>query len=134
VNATRTNSSIGWRGWTTALSLIAVGAVALAVEAAAGNLASGLGWFAALAGFGLLLGLGGRYRAVRVARGDGGDEREDLIELKTMAAVGTVVVTALAAAVLAELLREGDPAPYAWILAVGGVTYVGAWAWLRRRS
>ena len=51
-----------------------------------------------------------------------------------MAFAGTVLVTALTGAVLAALLQGDDPSPYTWILAAGGVAFVGAWAWLRRRS
>lgn len=134
MTARRTTRPVGWRGWSTALSLVAVGAVALAVEAADGDVLAGLGWFAVLGGLAAVLVLGGRYDAVRLARGDGGDERETHIETQAMAVVGTVLVTALTTALLVELLQGDDPAPYSWIMAVGGVTYVAAWAWLRRRS
>jgi hypothetical protein len=125
---------MGWRGWTTALSLTAVGAVALAVEAADGDLAIGLVWFAVLVGLGAVLALGGRYETVRAARGEGGDEREALNELRAMAAVGTVLVAALIAAILVDLLQGDDPRTYTWILAAGGTTYAVAWAWLRWRA
>lgn len=125
---------MGWRGWSVALGLVAVGAVALGVEAADGDLGVGLLWFALLGGAGVLLALGGRFEMVRVARGDGGDERDTQIELRVMAAVGTVLVTALTAALLVELIRDGDPSRYTWILAIGGATYAVAWTWLRSRS
>ena len=100
---------MGWSGWATVLSLVAIGAVALAVEAADGDLAIGLVWFAVLGGLGALLAFGGRFESVRVARGDGGDERDTLIERTAMAAAGTVLVIALTTALVVELVRDGDP-------------------------
>ena len=120
------------RTWTPALSLVAIGGIVLAAEAADGDVASGLGWFAALAILGAILAFGARYEAVRTARGEGGDERDELIETRAMAFAGTVLVTALTGAVLAALLQGDDPSPYTWILAAGGVAFVGAWAWLWR--
>ena len=125
---------MGWSGWATTLSLVAIGAVALGVEAADGDLAAGLVWFGILGGLGALLAFGGRFESVRVARGDGGDERDTLIERTAMAVTGTVLVIALTAALVVELVRDGDPDRYFPILAVGGVTYAAVWTWLRWRS
>jgi hypothetical protein len=125
---------MGWSGWATTLSLVAIGAVALGVETADGDLAAGLVWFGILGGLGALLAVGGRFESVRVARGDGGDERDTLIERTAMAVTGTVLVIALTAALVVELVRDGDPSRYFPILAVGGVTYAAAWTWLRWRS
>ena len=97
-------------------------------------LASGLGWFAVLAGLGAALALAGRFEGVRAARGEGGDERDELIDLRAMAVAGAVLVTGLTGGLLVALLQGDGSSPYSWILAAGGLAYVGAWAWLRRRS
>ena len=79
-------------------------------------------------------GVGGRFEAVRQARGEGGDERDQMIDSRAMAFAGIVLVVALTGAVLAELVQGDSALPYVPILAVGGAAYVVAWAWLRWRS
>ena len=56
------------RAWTVPLSLAAIGVIVLIAEAVDGDVASGLGWFAVLAGLGAALALGGRFEGVRAAR------------------------------------------------------------------
>ena len=113
---------------------VALGAVILVAEAADDDLASGLGWFAVLAAVGALLAFGGRFQAVREARGDGEDEREAMIGSRAMAAAGTAMILALTGATVFELARGDSPTPYAWVLAVGGATYAVALLALRRYS
>ena len=113
---------------------VALGAVILVAEAADDDLASGLGWFAVLAAVGALLAFGGRFQAVRDARGDGEDEREAMIGSRAMAAAGTAMILALTGAIVFELARGDSPSPYVWVLAVGGATYAVALLALRRYS
>ncbi len=120
--------------WAVPLSGIALGAILLGAEAADGDWVAGLVWFALLAVPAALLLLGGRFEAVRQARGEGGDEREVMIDQRAMAFAGIVLVVALTGAVLVELVQGDNPLPYVPILAVGGAAYVAAWAWLRWRS
>jgi hypothetical protein len=120
--------------WLMPLVPVALGAVILVAEAADDDLASGLGWFAVLAAVGALLAFGGRFQAVRDARGDGEDEREAMIGSRAMAAAGTAMILVLTGAVVFELARGESPTAYVWVLAVGGATYALALLALRRYS
>jgi hypothetical protein len=130
----RAGDRMSGRPWAVPLSLVGIGAIVLAAEAADGDWAAGLVWFAVLAGTAALLAFGGRSEAVRLARGDGADEREALIDQRAMAFAGGVLVTALTGALLVEVIQDDDPGAYVWILAVGGAAYAAAWLWLRWRS
>jgi hypothetical protein len=125
----------GWRSWwLMALIPVGLGAVVLAAEATDGELASGLVWFAVMAGFGALLALGGRFDAIRQARGDTEDERDAMINLRAMAAAGQVMIVALTGCIVFALARGDDPSPYTQLMAVGGACYGVALLVLRRRS
>ena len=65
-----------------------------------------------LAGLGAALALGGRFEGVRAARGEGGDERDELIDLRAMAGAGAVLVTALTGGLVVALLQGDGPRPY----------------------
>jgi hypothetical protein len=122
------------QSWAVPLSGLALGAILLGAEAADGDWVAGLVWFALLAVPAALLLLGGRFEAVRQARGEGGDEREQLIDQRAMAFTGVVLVVALTGALLVELVQGDDPRAYVPVLAVGGLAYLAAWLWLRWRS
>jgi hypothetical protein len=77
--------------WLMPLFTLALGGVILVAEATDGDLAGGLGWFAVLAAVAALLAFGGRFQAVRDARGDSEDERDVLINSRAMAAAGSAV-------------------------------------------
>jgi hypothetical protein len=111
-----------------------VGGVIFAAEAIDGDVGSGLVWFAVLAAAGALLAFGGRFESVRLARGDGEDEREAAINTRAMAAAGIVLVLVLAGAIVFELARGNDPSPYTQLVAVGGTAYAAALLVLRRVS
>ena len=69
------------RPWAVPLSVVAIGAILLGAEAADGDWAAGLA--------GCVLGASGaRFEAVRQARGEGGDERERMIDTRAMAFAG----------------------------------------------
>jgi hypothetical protein len=75
-----------------------LGGVILAAEAIDGDLTSGLVWSAILAALGALQAFGGRFEAVRQARGEEEDEREAMINIRALALAGTVLVIVLTAA------------------------------------
>ncbi len=110
-------------GWLVPLVAVALGGVLLAAEASAGDLASGLAWFAVIAAGAALLAYGGRFASVRDARGDTEDERDALINTRAMAAAGIVLVVALTGGIVYQLVRGDDPSPYAELMAAGGATY-----------
>ncbi len=120
--------------WLFSLVPVGLGAVILAAEATNGDLAEGLVWFAVLAVLGALLAFGGRFEAVRLARGDGEDERDAMINTRAMAAVGTVLTIVLTGAIVFQLARGDDPSPYTQIMAVGGAAYVASLLVLRHWS
>lgn len=123
-----------WRSrWAVPVVTVGLGAVILVAEVMNENLASGLVWFAVMATLGALYAFGGRFEAVRQARGEEEDEREWLINTRAMALAGTVLVVLLTGAIVFELARGEDPSPYTQLMAVGGASYAIALLVLRRR-
>jgi hypothetical protein len=62
------------------------------------------------------------------------DERLSSIDLTATAAAGMAVIVADLIAVMVELSRGEDALPYAWLGAIGGVSYVVAVIVLRVRG
>jgi drug/metabolite transporter (DMT)-like permease len=123
-----------WRTrWLVPAVTVGLGGVILAAEATDGDLTSGLVWFAVLAALGALHAFGGRFAAVRQARGEE-DEREAMINTRAMALAGTVLVIVLTGCIVFELARGESPSPYTQLMAVGGATYAAALLVLRWRS
>ncbi len=123
-----------WRSrWAMPAVTVGLGGVILVAEVMNENLTSGLVWFAVLAALGALYAFGGRFEAVRQARGEEEDEREWLINTRAMALAGTVLVVLLTGAIVFELARGEDPSPYTQLMAVGGASYAIALLVLRRR-
>jgi hypothetical protein len=91
-----------------------------------GDPRSGLVSFAILAGVGALVLLGGRSETIRRLRGDGSDERFRQIDIHATALAGLAVIVAIIVAFLVELARGHNGNPYAWLGAIGGVTYIAA--------
>jgi hypothetical protein len=120
--------------WLIPLIPVALGGVILVAEATDGEVASGLAWFAVLAAVGALLAFGGRFQAVRDARGDDEDERDAMIASRAMAAAGLAMILVLTGAIVFELARGEDPSPYTYVIAVGGAVYAVALLALRRYS
>ena len=125
---------IDTRRWLFSLVPVGLGAVILTAEATNGDLAEGLVWFTVLAVLGALLAFGGRFEAMRLARGDGEDERDAMINTRAMAAVGTVLTIVLTGAIVFQLARGDDPSPYTQIMAVGGAAYLASLLVLRHWS
>ena len=124
-----------WRArWLVPAVTAGLGGVILAAEATDGDLTSGLVWFAVLALLGALQAFGGRFEAVRQARGEDEDEREVMINTRALALAGTVLVIVLTGCIVFELVRGDSPSPYTQLMAVGGATYAAALLVLRHRS
>jgi hypothetical protein len=120
--------------WLLPFVTVLFGSAVLAAEATNGDFVEGLVWFAVLAAGAGLLALGGRFEAVRLARGDGEDEREALINQRALAAAGLVIIIALTAVIIFQIARGEDATPYTYITALGGASYLAALITLRRRS
>jgi hypothetical protein len=65
---------------------------------------------------------------------DHGDERLSTIDVTATAGAGMAVIVAVLVGFLVDLGRGGDGMPYAWLGAVGGVSYIVAVLVLRVRG
>ena len=113
---------------------VVLGVAVLVAQWIGGDVRSGLISFALLAAFGLLILLGGRSETVRGLRGDGRDERFRTIDIHATAFAGVVLIVALIGVWLVELARGHDGSPYGQLMAVGGVAYLAAIAFMRWRG
>ena len=124
-----------WRSrwWMPAFSLF-LGTVVLIAFWVGGSLTDGLKAFAVMAAIALLFLVGHRSDTVRGLAGPGRDERWAFIDAKATAFTGTVLITAIIGLWLYEIARGHDGGPYGQLAAIAGTAYIGAIAWLRRRS
>jgi hypothetical protein len=119
--------------WVVPLFSLAMGFVFLGIQWSNGDLGSGLGSFAIMAGFGAVILLGGRSETIRGLRGDGRDERFRQIDVNATAFAGFVIIMLVIVGFLVELARGHNGNPYGWMGAIGGVAYLVAIAWQRLR-
>jgi hypothetical protein len=122
------------RWWVLPLFSVAIGCAILAAQWIGGNLRGGLWSLLAMCGFAALLAVGGRSDTIRGIRGDGRDERFRVIDVTATAIAGTAVILTLIAVWLVELARGHDGSPYGELMAVGGLSYIAAVAFLRWRG
>jgi hypothetical protein len=111
-----------------------LGALVLAAMWIGGDRDGGLKSFAVLAVVAALFAFGGRSDTLRGLGGPGRDERWAMIDLRASAFAGLVVLAVLIGAWLWELAHGDDGSPYSQFLAVAGVSYIVAVAFLRWRS
>lgn len=62
------------------------------------------------------------------------DERINSLDLKATAFAGSMVILAVIAAFMVEVARGNDTAPYSWLGALGGLSYLVALVVLRLRT
>jgi hypothetical protein len=114
---------------------IGLGAIVFAAFAIGGNAADGAQAFALFVIVAAVFWFGGpRSDTLGGLGGTGRDERWAAIDLRASAFGGFVVILATAAAWLYELAEGRDGDPYGQLLAVGGIAYIAAIVFLRRRS
>ena len=116
-----------------AFSLV-LGAIMLAAQWVGGHPGDGLVSLGIMAGFGAAILLGGRSETIRGLRGDGRDERFRMIDLHATAIAGIVLICTLIVVWLVELARGHDGSPYGQLMAVAGIAYLAAIAFLRWRG
>ena len=121
-----------WRSrwWMPAFSLF-LGALVLAAMWIGGARDGALKSFAIFVVLAALFALGGRSDTLRGLGGPGRDERWAMVDLRASALAGLVVIVVLGGAWLGELAHGDDGSPYSQIMAVGGVSYILAIAFLR---
>jgi hypothetical protein len=120
--------------WFTPLICVAAGIVMFAVSWLGGQFVGGLISFAILTAFGLvILLLTGRSETVRGLT-VGRDERFAQLDLRATAAAGMVVLLAALVAWLVATARGQSGSPYGWLLAIGGLAYLIAFAFFRWRG
>jgi hypothetical protein len=120
--------------WFLPLFAVALGLVVFVAQWIGGDPGSGLVSFAILAGFGVLVLLGGRSETIRGLRGDGRDERFRQIDIHATAVAGLAVISAIIVAFVVEVARGHSGSPYSWLGAVAGIAYLAAVAFFRIRG
>jgi hypothetical protein len=120
--------------WFLPLFCTVLGAAVFAAQWIGGDARSGLISFATLAVFGALILFGGRSETVRGLRGDARDERFRTMDIHATAVAGLAVISTLIVVWLVELARGHDGSPYGQLMAVGGLAYLGAIAFMRWRG
>ena len=113
---------------------VGLGGAVLTAQWIGGDLHGGLVSLVLLSGFGLLILVGGRSETVRGLRGDARDERFRQIDVHATAFAGTILVVTLTTVWLIELGRGRSGSPYTELMAVGGVAYLAAIAFMRWRG
>ncbi len=120
--------------WVTPAVGLIIGIAYLGAGWAGGHPVFGLVGFGIMAVFSLgLLLVARRSETVRGLL-DRRDERIAAIDLQATAVAGGVLIVAIIAAFVVEIARGQDGAPYYWLGAVAGVTYVLAVLLLRLRG
>ena len=120
--------------WFQPLLAIFLGAVLLAVLSIGGHPQEGTLAFAIMVAFAIFLLAGERSDTVRALRGDGRDERFELIQLKAATLAARVVLLAVVALFLVEVARGNSGSPYDWLSALGGATFLASIVWQRSRG
>ena len=110
--------------WFAPLLSVALGIVVFGAQWVGGDPGSGLVSLTIMAAFGALILLGGRSETIRGLRGDGRDERFRKIDIHATALAGLAVIAAIIIAFIVELAKGHSGAPYDWLAAIGGLTYL----------
>ncbi|HVV89787.1 MAG TPA: hypothetical protein VHB53_04780 [Solirubrobacterales bacterium] len=120
--------------WFQPLLAILAGAVLLIVLAVGGHPDEGPPAFAIMVAFAIFLLAGERSDTVRALRGDGRDERFELMRLRAATLAARVVLLAVVALFLVEVARGNSGEPYGWLSALGGATFLASLLWQRGRG
>jgi hypothetical protein len=120
--------------WFLPLFSVALGLVLFGAQAIGGDAGSGLVSLAIMTAFGALILLGGRSETIRGLRGDGRDERFKTIDIHATALSGLAVIVAVIVASVIELARGHSGAPFTWLGAIAGITYLAAVVVFRMRG
>ena len=113
---------------------LTLGVAFCAAQWIGGDPGYGLASLAIMTAVGGLILLGGRSETIRGLRGDGRDERFKQLDIHATALAGMAVIPAIIVAFVVRLARNESPAPYDWLGAIGGLSYLAAVVVLRVRG
>jgi hypothetical protein len=120
--------------WIGSIGFAVCGLVVVIAEAIGGSSTGQIAFAVVLfGGIAVLLAFGGRSESIRAFRGDLADERLEGVQLRAQALAGRLVIVAVVVAYLVELTRGNSGAPYDWLAAIGGFTYLAAYTYGVRR-
>jgi UDP-N-acetylmuramyl pentapeptide phosphotransferase/UDP-N-acetylglucosamine-1-phosphate transferase len=111
------------------MGLVLLGAGILGHHAGDGVFALGL-----MTALGAVFAFGGRSETIRGLRGDGRDERFQAMDSRATPASGGVLLIAVLVAYVVSVANGHSGAPYDWLGAIAGVTYLVSIAWLPIRG
>lgn len=120
--------------WTVPVFSLVLGAVVCAALTIAGRLSDGLWCLGSMVVFASVFVFGGRSETIRGLRGDGRDERFQAMDMRATLTAGTVVLIAVIVASIVSAVNGHNGAPYNWLAALGGLTYIASIVWLRARG
>lgn len=120
--------------WFLPLFSAVLGLVIFAAQSIGGHAVGGLESLAIMTVFGALILFGGRSETIRGLRGDGRDERFRQIDIHATALAGLAVILTIIVAFIVELARGHSGAPYDWLGAIAGLTYLIAIVVFRLRG
>ncbi|MBO0684534.1 MAG: hypothetical protein J2P45_15355, partial [Candidatus Dormibacteraeota bacterium] len=121
--------------WTLPAFSVLMGLVMLGAATAGGRVLDGLEMLGVMAVAGLAFVLGGRWsETIRGLRGDGRDERFQMLDLRATAYTGLVLILAIIGGFLVEIARGHSGDPYTWLGAIGGLAYLASVVYLRLRG
>jgi hypothetical protein len=129
----QTNEFWRSRWWMPCFSLF-LGALMFGAFAIAGDVGDGLTSFAIMAAVAAVFAFGRRSETLQGIGGPARDERWEMIDLRSVAYTGMVLVTVIIGGFLYEIADGQDGSPYSLLGAIGGLSYVVSVAVLRRRS
>ena len=101
-----------------------LGTICWVVFAIGGDPQEGAVAFGIMFVFAAILALGGRSESLRGLRGDGRDERWEMIDLRATALAGLVLISATIIGFLVEIAQGKDGSPYSQLAAISGVAYL----------
>ncbi len=120
--------------WTVPVFSLVLGAVVCAALTIAGRLDDGLWCLGSMVIFAAVFAFGGRSETIRGLRGDGRDERFHAMDMRATLIAGWVVIVAVIIASVVSAVNGHNGAPYNWLAALAGLTYIASIAWLRIRG
>jgi hypothetical protein len=120
--------------WVTPAVAVILGAAYVVAAGLNGQIWLGVGLFGLMVVFAAALVLSSRWSETVRGLLDRRDERLVRIDLQATALTGTVLIVAVIAGALVEIAHGRSGAPYSWLGALAGLTYLASVVLLRLRG